>query len=101
MSVQYLEDHFIGYTVEISPPKSLPRRRADGYGSKIVTSYMVNFKAPKAKRRVYATCWSNVASYWILHNGGKYHLQSWDFDKSNDASALERGLEAQAEASIS
>ena len=100
-SVQYLEDHFANYTVNIEPPKRLPRVRLDGYGHKIPTSYVVNFSQPKKRCRVYATCWSNVASYWVTRNGKAYHLQSWDFEKSNDASALERGLEAQAEALIS
>ena len=101
MSVDYLEDNFTNYLVEIDPPKRLPRVRLDGYGHKIPTSYVVNFRQPAKRCRVYATCWSNVASFWVQRNGKVYHLQSWDFEKNNNISALERGLEAQAEASIS
>ena len=101
MPVDYLEDHFTNYLVEIDPPKRLPRVRLDGYGHKIPTSYVVNFSQPKKRCRVYATCWSNVASFWVQRNGKVYHLQSWDFDRANDESARERAREALAEASIS
>ena len=101
MSVDYLEDNFTNYLVEIDPPKRLPRVRLDGYGHKIPTSYVVNFSQPKKRCRVYATCWSNVASFWVQRNGKVYHLQSWDFDRANDESARERAREALAEASIS
>ena len=101
MSVDYLEDNFTNYLVEIDPPKRLPRVRLDGYGHKIPTSYVVNFSQPKKRCRVYATCWSNVVSFWVTRNGKVYHLQSWDFDRANDESARERAREALAEASIS
>lgn len=80
--VQYLEDHFTNYLVNIDPPKRLPRVRLDGYGHKIPTSYVVNFSQPKKRCRVYATCWSNVASFWVKKKGKVFHLQSWDFERN-------------------
>jgi hypothetical protein len=82
--IKYLEDHFSNYTVDIEPPKRLPRVNVNGYGHKIPTSYVVNFRQPGKKCRVYATCWSNVASFWVTRRGVVYHLQNWDFVQSFD-----------------
>lgn len=43
-----------------------------GYGYKISTCYKV--KVGKFWRRVYATCFSNVASHWIIINKQKKFL---------------------------
>jgi hypothetical protein len=43
-----------------------------GYGSKLTTEYMIHFCG--RMRRVYATCFSNVASHWFeLRANGKIH----------------------------
>ena len=46
---------------------------ATGYGSKLTTIY----KVPYLGRlyRVYATCFSNCASHWILSKGEKLHVR--------------------------
>ena len=43
-----------------------------GYGSKISTCYKV--KVENKWRRVYATCFSNVASHWVIINKQKKFL---------------------------
>jgi len=47
---------------------------AQGYGSKITTIYKVPFNG--RLYRVYATCFSNVASHWILSKGKKLFIRS-------------------------
>jgi hypothetical protein len=46
---------------------------ASGYGQKITTIY----KVPHNGRlyRVYATCFSNCASHWIMSKGEKLHVR--------------------------
>ena len=59
----------------------LPGQGADGYGSKITTDWVVVFNGDtrKIKHRVYATCYSNAASHWIMVEKQKYHLMDGDF----------------------
>lgn len=45
--------------------KRAPGQREDGYGDKITTDHVVTFPGSSRRYRVYATCWSNVASFWI------------------------------------
>ena len=46
---------------------------ASGYGRRLTTRY----KIPHGGRlyRVYATCFSNVASFWIRSKGHKLHVR--------------------------
>jgi len=60
---------FLDEAVEIkttNPPKN---RSVSGYGSKLPTQYMVKWQSKW--RRVYAICWSNVATFYIGQNGQK------------------------------
>jgi len=50
-----------------------PGQSEDGYGSKITTDTMV--RLDNRLYRVYATCYSNVASHWIIKGGQKLHLR--------------------------
>ncbi len=45
------------------------RRTVTGYGSKIPTDHKVEYAG--RLRRVYYTCYSNVAKYFIIVNGEK------------------------------
>ena len=107
IKIKYLEEHFTNYTVDVEVPRR--RKYSPGtYGDKIATAYVVNFRQPAKKCRVYATCYSNVASHWVTRKGQRYHLQSWDFERTNQTSdheremeRLTRALEAMAEASVS
>lgn len=53
-----------------------PGQGQDGYGSKITTDICVIFDGQKKERRVYATCFSNAASHWLLVDGEKLHLRT-------------------------
>jgi hypothetical protein len=46
----------------------------DGYGRKIRTIWKVPFKG--RLYRVYATCFSNVSSHWILSKGEKLFIRN-------------------------
>ena len=48
---------------------------ATGYGVKLTTRRKIRYKG--RLRRVYATCFSNVASCWIQVKGEKIYF--WDF----------------------
>jgi hypothetical protein len=45
---------------------------ATGYGRKLTTRYKVNYAG--RMRRVYATCFSNAASHWIIVKNVKIHI---------------------------
>lgn len=47
----------------------MPGQDPDGYGSKIVTNRVVKIK--NRFHRIYATCFSNVASHWFIFQGNK------------------------------
>ncbi len=51
---------------------------ANGYGRKLPTRYMLSFNCGRF-RRIYATCFSNVASYWVIVSGKKLYLRDADF----------------------
>ena len=46
---------------------------ASGYGKKLTTRYKVKYQG--RMRRVYAVCYSNVASYYIFVRGEKLYLK--------------------------
>ena len=78
MSITYLED---GFEFVIRPVKRRgmlalsPGQNADCYGSKISTDRMVRFQGEKRLYRVYATCYSNAASHWIIRHGQTLHIR--------------------------
>lgn len=57
-----------------------PGQSMTGYGGKISTDYAVQFEGERRWHRVYATCYSNVASHWIVRGGKQVHLHDYDFD---------------------
>jgi hypothetical protein len=54
----------------------LPGQSEEGYGKKITTDREVQYKG--RWYRVYATCFSNAASHWIMVNKQKLHLLTND-----------------------
>lgn len=52
----------------------LPGQNVDGYGSKITTDLMLQFTGEKKRYRIYATCFANAASHWIIWKGEKLYL---------------------------
>jgi len=78
--VNYLGD-IKGDTFTIWETAATPRNRsASGYGNKLPTHWMVKFG--KRTYRVYAICWSNVASYYILISKQAYYLRDSDLDNA-------------------
>lgn len=78
--ITYIEDHEFDFIDEPVNRRGdmmslLPGQSQDGYGSKIITDRMVKFHGEKRQYRVYATCFSNVASNWIVKNGKKLHIR--------------------------
>ena len=69
-----LECHILGLTYT-----------ASGYGLKLPTRYMLSINSGRF-RRVYATCVSNVASYWVVVSGKKVYLRDSDFGSKAAAS---------------
>jgi hypothetical protein len=53
-----------------------PGQGADGYGNKISTDLMVQFRGEKRKYRVYCACFSNCGSNWIVRNGQPLFLRT-------------------------
>ena len=51
-----------------------PGQGSDGYGRKISTDQMLQFKGEKRKYRVYCTCFSNSGSLWINKGGKSLYL---------------------------
>lgn len=54
------------------------KRPADGYGSKIPTDHQVRLMGETAWRKVYAICYSNVASFYIISYGNKLFVRDAD-----------------------
>lgn len=62
-------------------------RSATGYGSKIPTRFYVKIfsdKGDRRMRRVYAICYSNVASYFIVVNRKREFIQDYKFGELLD-----------------
>lgn len=66
--MNYLDD-----SLEVIVTKQPRNRSVTGYGGKIPTRYMV--VDGKVKRRVYAGCYSNVASYYVLIRGKRVYVK--------------------------
>ena len=73
MCIRYAEK-FFGVTLDSTGPAPQYGKTVMGYGSKIPTHHRVRLNSEGPWRRVYATCYSNVASHWIMVLGIKYHL---------------------------
>lgn len=56
-------------------PRPDTRRRQDGYGSKLPTSLLVQLDG-KRWHRVYAICWSNGATCYVLSAGQPLYLET-------------------------
>ena len=52
------------------------RETASGYGSKLTTEHMVKIAGRRGVwRRVYAVCYSNAASFYVLLDGKRVFVQ--------------------------
>jgi hypothetical protein len=60
------------------------RQTATGYGRKLVTDYMVHIPGTPQPYRVYAICYSNTASFYILRKGKMLFLRDWELEEARD-----------------
>ena len=73
--IKYLHDT-TSFKVRERPCKS-HGQNAQSYGRKISTGYIIQIGS--RWHRVYATCYSNAASYWVMYRGEQWHLTESDF----------------------
>jgi hypothetical protein len=84
-AIRYLSDELAGkkrYTFEHSPVQRsggilslLPGQNQMGYGDKISTDWVCKIEGCKPLR-VYAVCWSNAASHYVVYGKVKCYLHS-------------------------
>ena len=79
--IKYLDEEFdeckiVKYR---KPPAREYGRNQDGYGTKIVSDYMVSIRPSCRLYRVYVTQISNAGSAWCVIGGIKYHFRDCDF----------------------
>ncbi len=85
MSEVKYTDGYTAITREVSRYGILqiaPGQSSSGYGRKISTDYMLHFPGDPANRlyRVYAICYSNVASHYIIRKGETLYLRSSELE---------------------
>lgn len=59
------------------------QQTASGYGCKLTTHYMLETPDGR-KRRVYAMCFSNAASHYVIINGETFMLRDSDLDAARE-----------------
>jgi hypothetical protein len=71
-------------TIEPVPRRGIlqlaPGQGADGYGKKISTDYQAHLPNEPRPYRVYAVCFSNSASHFIVRRGQTLFLASGELD---------------------
>lgn len=79
MAIEYLSTVVGNYELERNTwyGHSARGQSASGYGAKITTPHWVRFDydGKRYSRQVYATCYSNAASHWVIFQGRKLHLE--------------------------
>jgi len=53
-----------------------PGQAPTGYGAKITSDIVLQFDGETHRWRVYATCYSNAASHWILRKKVRLYLKT-------------------------
>lgn len=62
------------------------QQTASGYGSKLTTEYMVRITGSIRWHRVYAICWSNVASFYVVWKHTRLFLRDSQLQEFRDKS---------------
>jgi len=57
---------------------------ATGYGRKLLTDYMLSIPGAARPYRVYAICFSNCASHYILRKGEMLFLRDCELEEARD-----------------
>lgn len=60
------------------------RPRGDGYGDKLPTEYQVQLNGSTVWRNVWAVCWSNAASLYVITAGNRRYIRESTFDTARD-----------------
>lgn len=89
-SVKYLRDVHPEFVIKPNMFSSR-RKTSDGYGDRIPTDWGVRIGTEKRWRRVWATCWSNVASHWIAINGERMYFLCGDFPERTSTKSYQHG----------
>ena len=75
MILKYVEDNF---TIVFRDVPVHDGRHVDGYGKKIATHRMIRFDDHPRLYRVYAVCFSNLASHYIIRKGEILYIRDSD-----------------------
>jgi hypothetical protein len=74
--IEYVAEGFIVKWIE---DKQAPLNRSEtGYGPKIPSRYRVKCSDNRT-RRIYAVCYSNAASHYVIVNGRALYIRDSDF----------------------
>jgi len=86
-AVEQLDDRLVA-AVEVTA-EPMYGRTASGYGRKLPTRYMLTIG--KRQHRVYAVCFSNVASFYVVLGGEKRYLEIATEHRIEDAVDADMG----------
>ena len=70
----YLDGKFTAKQVLLPWQRMGLQQTRDGYGKKLTTTWMIRRHGETRWRRVYAVCFSNAASHYVLIKGEPYFL---------------------------
>jgi hypothetical protein len=90
-TVTYQEKPYTVTIKQLEWQKRGLQQTASGYGRKLTTEYMVHIPTSVSGRladrayRVYAICFSNVASFYIIRKGMTLFLRDWELEEARDA----------------
>lgn len=87
-AITYQEPPFTITVNELPWQRAGLQQTATGYGSKLTTSYMLSVPDSKRVYRVYAICYSNAASFYILRNGTRVFLRDWELEEARDRATV-------------
>jgi hypothetical protein len=80
-TIKYADVQTEDFTINSLPWQTLGlQETASGYGSKLTTRWMVRLGG--RLRRIYAICYSNVASYYIISKGERLFIRDSAFPET-------------------
>lgn len=84
MTVNYLNQPFVLASKPLWWQKQGLQQTASGYGRKLTTEYVLTVAGEKRAYRVYAICFSNVASFYVLRGGVEIFVRDSELDAARD-----------------
>lgn len=81
--MQYFEPPYKVTIKMLSWQRQGLQQTASGYGRKLTTVYILESPDGR-KRRVYAVCYSNAASFYIIVNGEPVFLRDYQLQDARD-----------------